>query len=76
MLMAMPFLRSTLVKIGAGELAALIRVEDFRLAMFRKGLLQRLDAELGFHGDRYAMAENPAAEPIDHCNEIDKSRAP
>src|SRR5580704_14699128 len=29
----------------AGELAALIRVEDFRLAVASKGILQRLDAE-------------------------------
>ena len=35
-------------ELGAGELAALIRVEYFRLAMFRQGLLQRLDAEPGF----------------------------
>jgi len=41
--------------------------------MFRQGLLQRLDAEPGFHGDRYAMAENPAAEPIDDGDEIDKA---
>src|ERR1700704_5900135 len=33
-------------KLGAGELAALIGVENFRLAMFRQGFLQRLDAEL------------------------------
>src|ERR1019366_9218930 len=60
-------------ELGAGELAALIRVEDFRLAMFRQSLLQRLDAELGLHGDRYPMAEHPAAEPIDHGDEIDKA---
>src|SRR5271165_2868710 len=60
-------------ELGAGELAALIRVEDFRPAMLRQSLLQRLDAELGLHGDRYAMAENPAAEPIDHGDEINKA---
>src|SRR5664280_3586785 len=37
---------------GAGELAALIRIEDVRPAVAGHGFLQRLDAEPRFHGDR------------------------
>jgi hypothetical protein len=59
-------------ELGAGELAAPIRVEDFRLAMFRQSFLQRLDAEIGPHADRYPMAENLEAGPIGHGGEIDK----
>ena len=36
----------------AGELAALIRVEDLRLAMAGESVLQRLDAECRLHCDR------------------------
>jgi hypothetical protein len=36
---------------GAGELAALISVEDLRLAMTGQGLLDRLDAKPGLHRD-------------------------
>ena len=73
MLMAMPFLSSTPVNSALVNWLPLIRVEDFRPAMLRQSLLQRLDAELGLHGDRYSMAENPAAEPIDHGDEINKA---
>ena len=59
-------------ELGAGELAAPIRVEDFWLAMFRQSFLQRLDAEIGLHADRYPMAENPEAGPIGPGGEIDK----
>jgi len=59
-------------ELGAGELAAPIRVEDFRLAVFRQSFLQRLDAEIGLHADRYPMAENPEAGPIGYAGEIDK----
>src|ERR1019366_9461168 len=60
-------------ELGAGELTALIRVEDFRLAMLRQSFLQRLNAKLCLHGDRYSPSENPAAEPIDHGDEINKA---
>src|SRR5665647_1727142 len=56
----------------AGELTALIGVENFRLVMFRQRLLQRLDAEVGLHRDRHAMAEHPPTEPVDDSHEIDK----
>src|SRR5262245_31286233 len=38
----------------AGELAALVRVEDLRLAVMCQSMLQRLDAECRLHGYRYA----------------------
>ena len=38
----------------AGELAALIGVENLRSAVFRQSILQRLDAEVRFHRDRHA----------------------
>src|SRR5258708_15913377 len=37
-----------------GELAALVGVEDLRLAVTGHRILQRLDAERRLHGDRYA----------------------
>ena len=49
------FLEEPLVLI-AGELAALIRVEDVGLAVFCQSLLQRLDAERRLHRDRDALA--------------------
>src|SRR5664280_3895171 len=36
----------------AGELAALIRVEDIRLAVTSQSVFKRLDAECRFHRDR------------------------
>jgi len=57
----------------AGELAALIRVEDIRLAVMSQGILQRLDAERRFHGDRQPPRQNPAAEPIKHDSQIDEA---
>src|SRR6266478_6580514 len=38
----------------AGELAALIRVEDVGLAVMSESVLKRLDAERRLHRDRYA----------------------
>src|SRR6516165_7076868 len=46
------------------ELAALVRVEDLRIAMTGQRLLQRLDAECRLHRDRHAPRQNPAAEPV------------
>src|SRR5450631_4735971 len=54
----------------AGELAALIRVEDFRLAVASKSVLKRLDAECRFHRDRYAPRQHATAEPIEHNGQI------
>src|SRR5512144_3074961 len=38
----------------ACELRTLVGIEDVGLAVTRQGILQRLDAERRFHGDRYA----------------------
>src|SRR3954454_15976264 len=56
---------------GTGELAALVGIEDLRLAMASQGLLDRLDAEL--HRDRQPPGQNPPAEPVDDGGEIDKT---
>ena len=58
---------------GAGELAALIRIENVRPAVTGQSFIQRLDAELRFHGDRQPPSENPAAEPVDDGREIDEA---
>ena len=57
---------------GAGELHALIGVEDFRLAMSAHRFLQRLDAEVRLHGDRQPPRQNPPAEPVHHRHQIHK----
>src|SRR3982751_3954970 len=55
----------------AGELAALIGVEDLRPAGAGRGLFQRPDAERRLHGDRQPPGENPTAEPVDHDGQVD-----
>src|SRR6478752_5003414 len=50
----------------AGELAALVGVEDLRFAVTRQGLLHRVKAELGLHRDRQPPSQHPSAEPIQH----------
>src|SRR5271154_5350409 len=56
-------------------LAALVAVEDVRLATLGQGLLQRLDAEVGFHRDRHPMRENPPAEHVDDRRQVDETAA-
>ena len=58
---------------GAGELAALIRVEDLWPAVTGQSFVQRLNAELDLHGDRQSPSEDPAAEPVDDGGEIDEA---
>src|ERR1039458_9943048 len=58
---------------GAGELAALIRIEDLRSAMTGESFIQHLDAELRFHGDRQPPSENPATKPVDDGGKIDET---
>src|SRR3954451_23006355 len=48
---------------GAAELAALVRVENFRPPMFGKRLFHRFEAEVHFHCDRQTPRQNPPAEP-------------
>src|SRR5882672_11902194 len=55
----------------AGELRALVGIEDVRLAMTSQGVLQRLDAERRLHRDRYAPRQYATAEPIEHDSQID-----
>src|SRR5271156_2688435 len=55
-------------------LAALVGVEDVRLATLGQGLLQRLDAEVGFHRDRHPMRENPPAENVGDRRQVDQTK--
>src|SRR6202035_552153 len=57
----------------AGELAALIRVEDLRLAVVSESVLERLDTERRLHRDRYAPRQHATAEPIEHDGQVDKA---
>ena len=57
----------------AGELTALVAVENLRLAMFADGLLESLDAEAGLHRDRYPMRKHAPSEPVDDSDEIDEA---
>src|SRR2546430_895515 len=57
----------------AGELTALIRVEDLRLAVARESVLQRLDAERRLHRDRDTPRQHATAEPIEHDGQVDET---
>ena len=57
----------------AGELAALVGVENFRLAIAGQCFFRRLDAKIGLHADRHAMAEYLAAEPVHDRHKIDEA---
>jgi hypothetical protein len=60
---------------GAGELAALVGVEDVRLAEARQGLLQRRDAERAVHGVGQPPGEHRPARPIHDRHEIKEAAA-
>src|ERR1700745_160919 len=49
-------------EVGAGELTALVGVENLGPSMPGERLLDRLEAELDFHRDRQAPRQDPAAE--------------
>src|SRR4051812_10183601 len=57
----------------AGELRALVRIEDLRLAVMGHRILQRLDAECRFHRDRQPPRQYATAEPIEHDSQIDEA---
>jgi hypothetical protein len=57
----------------AGELRALVGVEDVRLAMTREGILQCLDAEGSLHRDRQPPGQNATGRLIEHDGEIDEA---
>lgn len=60
----------------AGELAALVGVEDFRLAVTQDGLLQGFDAEVGGQRIREEPpGKNPSAVPINDSHQIHKAPA-
>ena len=61
------------VNSALGELAALVGVEDRRLAVPDERLLDRLETEPDLQGDREPPGQNPAAEPVDHGAEIDEA---
>ncbi len=54
-------------EVGAGELAALVGVEDLRLAGCGQRFVQRLDAEPGVHGVRQPPGEHMARRP-NYCS--------
>src|SRR6516162_5127214 len=57
----------------AGELAALICVEDVRLPVTSQCVFNRRNAERGFHGDRQPPRKHAPTEPIEHDGEVDKA---
>src|SRR5260370_805521 len=54
----------------AGELRALVGIEDFGLAVTSEGVLQCLDAEGRLHRDRQPPRQNPAGRPVENDSEI------
>src|SRR5881396_1431746 len=54
----------------AGELRALVGIEDFGLAVTSEGVLQRLDAEGLLHRDRQPPRQNPTSRPVEDDSEI------
>ena len=57
----------------AGELRALVAVEDVRFAMPRQRFFQRLDAEPGIKRDRHPPRQHPPGEPVDDGDEVDEA---
>ncbi len=60
-------------EIGAGELAALVGVEDFRRAKLLDRFFQSLDAEVGRHADRHAVRQHLAGGPVENRDQIDET---
>jgi hypothetical protein len=57
----------------AGELAALIRIEDLRAAVSIQRLLERLDAEPGIERVRQPPGQHVARRPIHDRDQIQKA---
>jgi hypothetical protein len=57
----------------AGELRALIAVEDFRLAMGAQGILQAIHTEHRVHAVADPPAEHLTAIPVDHRHQVGKA---
>ena len=60
-------------EVEAGELAALIGIEDFRFAVFGQRLVQGLDAEGGIHGVRQPPGEDMARRPVHDRDEVQEA---
>src|SRR5712671_2530925 len=58
---------------GAGELAALVGVEDLRLAEARQRRLECRDAERYIHRVRETPSQNHPTGPIDHRDEVEEA---
>jgi hypothetical protein len=54
----------------AGELHALVGVENLRLAEPVHRVPQRLDAEIRFQRDRHPPCQDPPIEPVHHRDQI------
>lgn len=59
----------------AGELAALVRVEDLGPPMSHHGLLDRGAAEVDINRIRQPPRQHPAARPIHHGDEVEEAAA-
>jgi hypothetical protein len=70
---AMPLAVSTPVKVAPVNCEPWSGVEDVRLAVTRQSVLQRLDAECRFHGNRQPPRQHPATEPVEHHSQIDEA---
>ena len=70
MLMAMPLILEQLREFEAGELAALVGVEDLRCAVAVHRLLHRLDTEVRRQRVRQAPRQHPAAGPVHHRKQV------
>lgn len=57
----------------AGELAALVRIENLRFAIARQSFLERFHAKVGLQRDRDPVAEDLAAEPVNDSDKIDEA---
>ena len=57
----------------AGELRALIGIDDRGLTVMSQGVFERRDAEAHLHRDRQPPCQKPAAEPVEHDRQIDEA---
>src|SRR5438045_172216 len=70
--MRMPAVASMPVKSPLGELAALVGVEDLRLAKPGERLLQRCQAEPNLHRVRQPPRQHRPTRPVDDRHQVEK----
>lgn len=58
---------------GAGELTALIRIEDLRLAVAGYGVLQSFDAKSSIHRVRDALGQHLARGPVHDRHQVEEA---